>query len=338
MKKWYISSGNNSDVVMSTRIRLARNLQEYPFPARLDVKGENQVCEKVRDALFGGNSHMKDEFAYIKMDSLSETEAVALAEKHLISPEFASERAGRALILNKDESVSIMLCEEDHVRIQVMAPGLDMEGAYETADKIDTLLDSALGFAFDENLGYLTQCPTNLGTGMRASVMLHLPALTACGQMGKLASTVSKLGLTIRGSYGEGSETKGDFYQLSNQVTLGISEKAAMDNLKSITMQLVERERNLRKEMIGSAQIQDKIFRAYGVLKHSRMLSSSEFMELISLVRLGACEKLLDISQENINEVIAAAQPATLILSKGENAEAQQRDISRAELVRTKLG
>lgn len=323
---------------MSTRIRLARNLQEYPFPARLDVKGENQVCEKVRDALFGGNSHMKDEFAYIKMDSLSETEAVALAEKHLISPEFASERAGRALILNKDESVSIMLCEEDHVRIQVMTPGLDMEGAYETADKIDTLLDSALGFAFDENLGYLTQCPTNLGTGMRASVMLHLPALTACGQMGKLASTVSKLGLTIRGSYGEGSETKGDFYQLSNQVTLGISEKAAMDNLKSITMQLVERERNLRKEMIGSAQIQDKIFRAYGVLKHSRMLSSSEFMELISLVRLGACEKLLDISQENINEVISAAQPASLILAKGENAEAQQRDISRAELVRAKLG
>lgn len=338
MKKWYTSSGNNSDVVMSTRIRLARNLHEYPFPARLDQKGETQVCEKVRDALFGGNSHMKDEFAYIKMDSLSETEAVALAEKHLISPEFVSERAGRALILNKDESVSIMLCEEDHVRIQVMAPGLDMEGAYETADKIDTLLDSALGFAFDENLGYLTQCPTNLGTGMRASVMLHLPALTACGQIGKLASTVSKLGLTIRGSYGEGSETKGDFYQLSNQVTLGISEKAAMDNLKSITMQLVERERNLRKEMIGSAQIQDKIFRAYGVLKYSRVLSSAEFMELISLVRLGACEKLLDISQENISEVISAAQPASLILAKGENAETQQRDISRAELVRTKLG
>lgn len=322
---------------MSTRIRLARNLHEYPFPVRLDKKGETQVCEKVRDALFGGNSHMKDEFAYIKMDSLSETEAVALAEKHLISPEFASERAGRALILNKDESVSIMLCEEDHVRIQVMTPGLDMEGAYETADRIDTLLDSALGFAFDKDLGYLTQCPTNLGTGMRASVMLHLPALTACGQIGKLASTVSKLGLTIRGSYGEGSETKGDFYQLSNQVTLGISEKAAMDNLKSITMQLVERERNLRKEMIGSAQIQDKIFRAYGVLKHSRMLSSSEFMELISLVRLGACERLLDISQENISEVISAAQPASLILAKGENAEAQQRDISRAELVRTKL-
>lgn len=338
MKKWYTSSGNNSDVVMSTRIRLARNLHEYPFPARLDVKGETEVCEKVRDALFGGNSHMKDEFAYIKMDSLSETEAVALAEKHLISPEFAAERAGRALILNKDESVSIMLCEEDHVRIQVMTPGLDMESAYETADKIDTLLDSALGFAFDENLGYLTQCPTNLGTGMRASVMLHLPALTACGQIGKLASTVSKLGLTIRGSYGEGSETKGDFYQLSNQVTLGISEKAAMDNLKSITMQLVERERNLRKEMVGSAQIQDKIFRAYGLLKHSRVLSSDEFMELISLVRLGACEKLLDISQENISEVISAAQPASLILAKGENAEAQQRDISRAELVRTKLG
>lgn len=338
MKKWYTSSGENSDVVTSTRIRLARNIGEYPFPVRLDTSSKKAVCEKIRDAFFGGNAFMDKEFAYIEMASLSETEAVALAEKHLISPEFAAEREGRALILSKDESVSVMLCEEDHIRIQVMSAGLDMEKTFETADRIDTLLDSALGFAFDEKLGYLTQCPTNLGTGMRASVMLHLPALTACSQIGKLAATVSKLGLTIRGAYGEGSEARGDFYQLSNQVTLGISEKAAMDNLKSIAMQIVERERNLRKDMICSAEIQDKIFRAYGILKNARLLSGDEFMELISLVRLGANEKLIGITEENIGEVIAASQPAALILSKGENAEIKQRDISRAELVRTRLG
>lgn len=338
MKKWYTSSGENSDVVTSTRIRLARNIAEYPFPVRLDASSAKAVCDKIKEAFFSGNSFMDKEFAYIEMDSLSETEAVALAEKHLISPEFAAEREGRALILSKDESVSVMLCEEDHVRIQVMSAGLNMEETFETADRIDTLLDSALGFAFDEKLGYLTQCPTNLGTGMRASVMLHLPALTACSQIGKLAATVSKLGLTIRGAYGEGSEARGDFYQLSNQVTLGISEKAAMDNLKSIAMQIVERERNLRKDMICSAEIQDKIFRAYGILKNARLLSGNEFMELISLVRLGASEKLIGITEENIGEVIAACQPAALILSKGENAEIKQRDISRAELVRTRLG
>lgn len=337
MNKWYTAAGENSDVVLSTRVRLARNIREYPFPARLDEKSATSVCEKVRDALFSGNSKMAESFTYTPMSTFSETQAVSLAEHHLISPEFASRRGGRALILSADESVSLMLCEEDHVRLQVMSPGFDLDSAYETADKLDTLLDSALGFAFDEKLGYLTQCPTNLGTGMRASVMLHLPALSAYGQINKLAATVSKLGLTIRGAYGEGSEARGDFYQLSNQVTLGISERAAIDNLKAIAMQLVEKERALRKEAAQSIGTQDKIFRAYGALKNARLLSCSEFTELISLVRLGVSCGEIGASYENIGEIIAAVQPATMIAADSANSDPAERDKKRAAYVREHL-
>ena len=241
MNKWYQTKSNN-DSVLSTRIRFARNLESFPFPCRLDEQGREAVCHAVRDAL-ADVSGLK--LYYIEMNQLSPRQAVALAERHLISPEFATPRKGRALLLSEDESVSIMLCEEDHVRIQVIRGGLDLEGAFELANKIDDLLDSKLNFAFDERIGYLTQCPTNLGTGMRASVMMHLPALSKCGQMPRLASTVSKLGLTIRGTFGEGTGAKGDLYQLSNQVSLGISEQSALDNLKAIAMQIAE----LKKEV-----------------------------------------------------------------------------------------
>ena len=203
MNKWYIENGDQGDVVISTRVRLARNLEEYPFPCRLTV---------------------------------TRSQAVSLAERHLVSPEFVSDRAGRGLLLTDDEAISIMLCEEDHIRLQVMMAGLALKEAYSVADKVDNIIGSKLNYAYDDRIGYLTQCPTNLGTAMRASVMLHLPALTRCGQIGKLAATVSKLGLVIRGAYGEGSSPRGDIYQLSNQITLGISEETALDNLQSITL------------------------------------------------------------------------------------------------------
>lgn len=336
MSKWYISTGNNGDVIMSTRVRLARNIREYPFPVRLDASAKRQVSEKVRDALLGSNAAIVKDFDYIDMEQLSEAQAVSLAERHIISPEFTSARAGRALLLSKDEAVSIMLCEEDHIRLQVMQAGLSLESAYDLADKLDTLLDHELHFAFDEQLGYLTQCPTNLGTGMRASVMLHLPALTRCGQINRLAGTVSKLGLTIRGSFGEGSGAKGDFYQLSNQVTLGISEQAAIENLQSIAMQIVAQERALRKDFVKSEMNLDQIYRAYGILKYARQISGAEFMELISLIRLGVAMDLFENGpkMETVNELIAGLQPATLNVAAGEKLPADQRDILRAGKVR----
>ena len=194
-----------SDIVISTRVRLARNLKDYPFPCRLGKQGREKVIESVRDALQGGNSAIAGDFSFIKMSELEPQESVSLVEKHLVSPEFISSGEGRALLLSKDESMSIMLNEEDHIRLQVIRKGLALEEAYDTADKLDTLLDERLEFAFDERLGYLTQCPTNLGTGMRASVMLHLPALEKSKVINRISGNLSKLGLIIRGAHGEGT-------------------------------------------------------------------------------------------------------------------------------------
>lgn len=334
MDKWYIEKGNQGDIVLSTRIRLARNLKEYPFPARLDVKGRQTVNELVRDALLSDNT---GGFHYIEMKSLTRSQAVSLAERHLISPEFASSYEGRALMLTDDESVSIMLCEEDHIRLQVMKGGLALHEAYDIADKIDSVLDSRLHYAFDERIGYLTQCPTNLGTAMRASVMLHLPALTRCGQINRLASTVSKLGLTIRGAYGEGSTPKGDLYQLSNQITLGITETAALDNLQSITLQLVNQEREAARVLLKNPIENDKAWRALGILQTARLLSGDEFMELMSLVRLGAATDTLQVKLETINELIVNMQPATINAREGRNLSPGERDAIRAQAVREAL-
>ena len=238
-----------SNVVISTRVRLARNLKNYPFPCKLSQQGREEVIEKVRDAVKNGNSVLADDFSYIKMSELDPRQSVSLVEKRLVSPEFVSDTAGRALLLSSDERLSIMLNEEDHIRLQVITPGLSLEQAYDTADKLDTLLDERLDFAFDEKLGYLTQCPTNLGTGMRASVMLHLPALEKSNAISRIAGNLSKLGLIIRGAHGEGTEPKGAMYQLSNQITLGISEKAAIENLKNITDQLAAQEEQARERL-----------------------------------------------------------------------------------------
>lgn len=334
MSKWYIEKGDQGDVVLSTRIRLARNLDEFPFPSRLDAEGKNRVNSLIKTALFENDS--KD-FSYIEMKDLTRRQAVSLAERHLISPEFAAKKDGSALMLSGDEGVSIMLCEEDHIRLQVMKAGLALEEAFDIADKLDSLLDSRLSYAFDDRIGYLTACPTNLGTAMRASVMLHLPALTRCGQISRLASTVSKLGLTIRGAYGEGSRATGDIYQISNQITLGITEETAIANLKSIVLQLVGQERAAAAKMVKNPADEDKIFRAYGILKHARLLTTDEFMELASLVRLGAARGILDVNIEKINELIVNMQPAT-VSAANENADtAPERDKIRAAAVREVL-
>lgn len=334
MNKWYLEKGDQGDVVISTRIRLARNLYDFPFPAKLDVNGKNKVNELIKGILFEND---RKDFSYIEMKDLSRIQAVSLAESHLISPEFASKKDGSALVLSSDESVSIMLCEEDHIRLQVMKSGLALEEAYDIADKLDRMIDGKVKYAFDERIGYLTQCPTNLGTAMRASVMLHLPALTRCGQMTKLANTVSKLGLTIRGANGEGSQPIGDMYQISNQITLGITEETAIANLKSIVLQLISQERAAAAELVKKPAEEDKIFRALGILKNARLLSTNEFMELISVVRLGAAKGLIDIPIEKINELTVSMQPATISAANPEASTPALRDAYRAKVVREAL-
>lgn len=230
-----------------------------------------------------------------------------------------------------------MLCEEDHIRLQVMTSGLALQEAYEQADRLDNALNEKLRFAFDERLGYLTQCPTNIGTGMRASVMLHLPALTATHSIGTLAVTVSKLGLTLRGAYGEGSAPMGDLYQLSNQVTLGISEKEAIENLKTIVLQLAAQERAARRELTETMECQDEVYRAYGILKSARILDTKEFMELISKVRLGAVSGILKVDPKLMSELMVTLQPAGISAKVGKALAPRERDIERARIVRETL-
>ena len=249
-----------------------------------------------------------------------------------------SDSAGRALILSKDKTMSIMINEEDHIRLQILYKDLSLEQAYDTADKLDTLLDENLDFAFDEKLGYLTQCPTNLGTGMRASVMLHLPALKSGKAIGRIAGNLSKLGLTIRGAYGEGTEPEGAMYQLSNQVTLGISEKAAIENLKNIARQLVTQELQAEKRMCESLETQDKISRSLGILRSAKLISCKEALELLSNVRFGINSGIIeDIDLNTVDELITEIQPATMMVNKNEKISPRERDILRAEVLNEKL-
>lgn len=333
--KWYEKAGDCGDVVCSTRVRLSRNLAQFPFPDRASAEQKAQVKAKVRDAMFSGNSVLSKEFRFVEMEELSDEEAVSLVERHIVSPEFISDRQGKAILMSEDESVSIMINEEDHLRIQVLREGLSLKEAAETADRLDTLLGESLSFAFDPEFGYLTQCPTNLGTGMRASVMLHFPALTENGAMSRVSANLSKLGMSLRGSYGEGSQVVGSMYQLSNQITLGISENEAIENLSAIVAQLMEEERKARRQMSDNILLQDKIDRAAGVLKSAKLLSGSEFSELSSYIRFGLSTGLLQgVSYQELNALSVRVQPATLMASAGKPLDQNQRDILRADLTR----
>lgn len=333
-EKWYRASGAEGDVVVSTRIRLARNLTQYPFPEGMLPAQKREVCDKVKEALTAAG----ESFQFLEMQNTPRRDAMAMVEHHLISPEFAACKEGSGLFLTADESLSLMVCEEDHLRMQAMGAGLQPDALYERLDALDTALDNTLHFAFDDRLGYLTQCPTNLGTGMRASVMLHLPALQERGQVQPLANTVAKLGLTIRGMYGEGSRSEGALYQLSNQVSLGISERAAIENLKGIVAQIIREERAAREEAKKDPAVADRVYRSLGVLKYARQLSHEEAMKLLSNLRVGvSMQWVTDVSLDTVNALMNDVQPATLMTAERRDMEPAERDILRAERVRAAL-
>ncbi len=333
-EKWYRQNGAEGDVVISTRVRLARNLTGVPFPASMNPEQKQSVVEAVCAAL----QPVEETFQLADMGKLSPRDALSLVERHLISPEFARSGAGSALLLTEDEGTALMVNEEDHLRLQVMRPGLDLDGAYEQADRLDTVLDETLHFAFDQRLGYLTQCPTNLGTGMRASLMLHLPALQERGAIQQLAVTVSKLGLTIRGMYGEGTKPQGAIYQLSNQVTLGISEREAIDNLKGIAAQIIREERAGREQWKQNPHFEDMVWRSLGLLRTARLLTGDEFMALMSNLRVGVAMGVIPgIPLETAGALINDVQPATLMAAAGRDMEPAERDALRARIVRERL-
>ncbi len=313
------------------RVRFARNIKGYPFPHKMSIEQKNEVIMRVKTALFGTNSYISELFDFIEIKSLSEMELISLYELNLLSYQFINDTNGKALILSKDKKTSVMINEEDHLRIQSYSNQINE--AFDMADKIEIILGESLQMAYDEKLGYLTNCPTNLGTGMRASVMLHLPALHENNAISRIAASLSKLGFTIRGSHGEGSSAKGHLFQISNQVTLGLSETEAIENLQNITVQIISQELSYR----AKENYEDKVARALGVLKYARTISSQEATELLSLIRVGICTDLIkDISANAINDIYKGVSPATLILNlKLSNHEL--RDKVRADYLREKF-
>lgn len=332
---WYEMNGKDSDVVVSSRIRLARNLPEYPFPGRLDEAGSKEIIEKVGE-IFSDD----DAYQVIDFPSLGELERLSYAEKHLVSREFAAQKSPCALISSERDFLYIMLLEEDHIRIQSIMPGAALKEAYKAASAADMRIDQKLSVAYDEKLGYLTHCPTNLGTGMRASVMMFLPALTWSGGIRSLQNQLGKIGLTIRGASGEGSSADGCLYQISNQVTLGMSEEEIISNLESVCGKIADEERALREKMKqnGGVKFSDRIMRAYGTMLYAQLTDSKEFSELYANVRLGAALGMIDsLRVQRLDNMLICAMPATLMLSDGKIKTPADRDRARADMMRRVL-
>ena len=336
MSNWYKFTESQNDIVVSSRIRLARNVKGIPFPKRMNDTKKNELLEVIKGLLDGVSLQGVGVLKYIDILKCPEEELVAMVERHIISPEFAEKSGPRGLVISEDETVSVMLLEEDHIRLQVLLGGFRLEKAYEIATEVESLLAKGLTIAFDEQLGYLTECPTNLGTGLRASVMLHLPVLENGNVIGTLAESVSKIGLTVRGMYGEASRSHASLYQLSNQVTLGISEKNAIENLKAITEQILQKELTARKEL-NTTSLEDTVYRALGTLKYARSLSSEEMMNLLSRVKLGVSMGILtEVDKELPMVLLVECQPATLQKNFGRMTPSD-RDVCRANTIRQRL-
>ncbi len=333
---WYNTVGPEHDVVISSRIRLARNLADYPFASRLDKTAARELIDKTAAVLLKGETNYKT----VDFMSLTPAEARLYVENHSVSPEFIESTLPHTLVADESEGVAIMLCEEDHIRLQVLRPGFALREAYEKACGLDDKLSEGLELAWDENLGYLTHCPTNLGTGMRASVMMFLPALTIHKQIGALSAMVNKLGLTIRGLYGEGTEADGFMYQISNQVTLGITEENSLKKLSDVISQIITRERQLRASMMSDApdRITDTVMRSVGALRYAHLMSSEEFLRHFAYVRLGIALGLVkDISYEQLGSLLVEVMPATLTLRAGHELDSNSRDLARAKYVRENI-
>lgn len=332
MATWLKENNRESDVVVSTRVRLARNMADTPFPAKLrGTKEAGRVKEAAQAAFLSESSG----FRLIEMDQLSPIARSRLAEQHIISSELA-ELPGGACIVSQDESVSIMMMEEDHFRLQCMVSGLDIDGAYSGAKAAEKMLSQKCRFAFSREFGYLTSCPTNVGTGMRASIMLHLPALTMTGRINGVLSSIGKFGATARGAYGEGSKAYGDLYQVSNQITLGVSEEDIKDTLAVIVRQIMEQERSLRKSLLAdsSKATEDKVLRAWGILQYNSRIDSREALELLSLAGLGVSGGIISgCSQNTIYQLMMDVMPAMLT---NENSQ-EDRDVLRSRLIRERL-
>ena len=330
---WYLQRGKESDVVLSTRVRLARNLKDVPFIGHMSRKDAETVLEKMQSIVPNLGYGLK----FIRLKDIDTTTRISLIEKHLISPEFGVDKNGTgAIIINDEENICIMINEEDHLRIQVLSSGLELEQTLALAVEIDEKLQELVNYAFSEKYGFLTACPTNVGTGMRASIMVHLPALTLTGNIKKVLEATNNFGMNIRGVYGEGSKPQGDIYQISNKQSLGVSEQEIIKNLKAITDKIIEQERLARKYLgKDELQLEDRVYRAFGILSNAKKISSDEAKELLSSVKLGTDMGIIkELNDLKVNELILYTKPANLQKRIGKNLDSYERDVKRAEVIK----
>lgn len=337
---WMQSEGPDSDIILSSRIRLARNFSNIPFPI-IAAQAELESIQEFFQKEYEHQSFQSyKDFEYIPINQLTSIERHTLVEKHLVSPHLIKNSQAAGALISKDEQVSVMINEEDHLRIQLYFPGFQLAKALEEAFEIDDWLERKIDYAFDEAMGYLTSCPTNVGTGMRASVMMHLPALVLTKQINRLLPAINQLGFVVRGIYGEGSGATGHIFQISNQITLGKSEDDIVKDLESVVSQLIEHERNARNRLVeqSTTGLENQIYRSYGVLKYSRIIESKEAANCLSNVRLGIDLGIIkNVSRNILNELMILTQPGFLQQYAQKELTSNERDILRATLIRERL-
>ncbi|MCD6162096.1 MAG: protein arginine kinase [candidate division Zixibacteria bacterium] len=335
---WLTGEGPDSEIVLSSRIRLARNLREFRFPPSADTDTRDKIITFVRTAF--ESAEIDKDGKFYRSNDINTLDQSFLVERHLISPEFMKDGTGRGLYIGNSKRLSIMINEEDHIRLQVISSGLAMNDCWEYANSIDDKLSRKIEYAYDNKFGHLTSCPTNVGTGLRASILIHLPGLVLTREIDNVINKISKVGLVVRGFYGEGTEVLGNLFQVSNQTTLGRSEDEIIDSLAKVTQQIIEYELSSQETLMKDApdQIEDKVWRSYGILSHARVLSSSEVMNLLSALRLGVSLKIInEVSLRQINELLIITQPAHIQKYYNREMASVERDMVRASLVREQL-
>ena len=330
---WYLQSGKESDVVVSSRIRLARNIIEYPFETRCSKKENEEIVNTIKEVLPSIGYGLK----ILKLKDMDDITKMSLVEKRLVSPDFVMNKNDiGAIAINEEENICIMINEEDHLRLQVFAPGFEIEELLKLMVEIDTKFGKTLNYAYNDKYGYLTACPTNVGTGMRVSVMVHLPALTKTGNIQKVLHIINNFGMNIRGIYGEGSKAAGDMYQISNKQTLGVSEEEIINNMKIIVEKIIEQERLARKYLAKhSIELEDKVYRSFGVISNCKKISSEEAREILSDVKLGTDLGIIkELDDLKVKKLYLYIKPANLQKYLGEVNDNYERDIKRAEVIK----
>lgn len=336
MENWISTETSANDIVLSSRVRLARNINNRPFPHKQTVEEGRELVKEIEGIVVKN----KNDLNKINLWEIDKLRQEYYFEKHLVSPKLIENNNKASLIVGNDETVSLMINEEDHLRIQSITSGLNLEEAYKSTNELDDILEENLEFAFDESYGYLTACPTNIGTGLRASAMIHLPALTINGEINKVLNAISQVGMTIRGLYGEGSKGYSNLYQISNQITLGISEEDIINNLNAVISQVINQEQYFREKYMEKYrfELEDRVFRALGLLKSAILIDIKESFKLISDVRMGIEMGILKgVKKSDLNYLMVNIQPSVIQMNSDIQLNERDKNLIRADLIRNKL-